>query len=235
MEHAMLHQDLMWRVLGLVFGLPILVVFLGEVSERLEQQGNPLAQGVRQLRSIAVPLVAVYFIVTQILGVASTERWARVIETVVCVALIVCGLTFIRNVIRLGVLHPISRVHHVPRIFFALARVLVLLAVVGYVFSSIWGVDLTHLTTALGIGSLVIALALQDTLSNLVSGFLLIADRPFQVGDWCKVADQWMEVKEVGWRTTRFASFENRSLLMIPNGSLGKEVITNFGQTSKRS
>ena len=230
MALSILHQDLLWRVLGLVLGLPIVVVFLGEISERLEQQGNPLAQGVRQLRSIAVPLVAVYFIVTQILGVASTERWAQLIETFVCVAVIVCGLTFIRSVMHLGELNPMSRLHALPRLFFALARGLVILVVVGYVFSSIWGVDLTNLTTALGVGSLVIALALQDTLSNLVSGFLLIADRPFTVGDWCEVGGQRMEVREVGWRTTRFASFETRGLLMIPNGSLGKEVITNLGQ-----
>lgn len=230
MELSILHQGLLWWVLGLVVGLPILVVFLGELSERIEQQGNPLAQGVRQLRSIAVPLVALYCVVTQILGATSAERWVQVIETAVCVAVIVCGLTFIRNVMRLGELSPMSRLHSLPRIFFALARVLVLLMVVGYVLSGIWGVDLTNLTTALGVGSLVIALALQDTLSNLVSGFLLIADHPFRVGDWCEITGQRMQVQEVGWRTTRFASFENRGVLMIPNGSLGKEVIINLGQ-----
>ncbi len=230
MELSILHQGLLWWVLSLVLGLPIVVVFLGELSVRLEQRGNPLAQGVRQLRSLAVPLVAVYVIVTQILGVSSAERWAQVIETIVCVAVIVCGLTFIRNVMRLGELNPMSWSHALPRIFFALARVLVLLVVFGYVLSRIWGIDLTNLTTALGVGSLVIALALQDTLSNLVSGFLLIADRPFKVGDTCEISGQRMEVQEVGWRTTRFASFETRGVLMIPNGSLGKEVIINLGQ-----
>jgi small-conductance mechanosensitive channel len=224
------YQDLLWLVLGLVVGLPVLIVLLGEVSERLAQRGNPLAQGLRQFRNVVVPLLAVLFIMRYILGVASSARWSQVVETVVYVALMVCGLTFIRNLVRLAEIRPASRLNNVPRIFFALARALVLLVISGHLLASVWGIELSRLTTALGVGSLVMALALQDTLSNLVSGFLLLADRPFKVGDWCEIGGKRMQVQEVGWRTTRFASFETRGLLMFPNGSLGKEIITNFGQ-----
>ena len=223
-------QDLLWYVVGLVVGLPVLVVALGEVSERLAQQGNPLAQGLRQFRNLVVPLLAVLYIMRYILGIASSASGLQLVETVVHVALIVFCLTFIRNLVRLGEVRPASWLNNVPRIFFALARVLVLLVIVSHVLASIWQVELSRLSTALGVGSLVMALALQDTLSNLVSGFLLLADHPFKVGDWCEVGGKRMQVQEVGWRTTRFASFETRGLLMFPNGSLGKEVITNFGQ-----
>ena len=230
MEPSIWYQDLLWWVMGLVIGLPVLIIFLGEVVARLEQHGNPLAQGLRQARYAVIPLLAAFFIVRQILGMSRDETWVRGMETLVWVVLMVCGLTLIRNLSQLSDLRPELSLSNIPVIFYALVRVLATLLVAGYVLSGVWGVDLSNLTIGLGVGSVVVALALQDTLSNLVSGFLLIADRPFKVGDWCEISGQRMEVREVGWRTTRFASFENRGLLMIPNGSLGKEVITNLGQ-----
>jgi CRP-like cAMP-binding protein len=101
--------------------------------------------------------------------------------------------------------------------------------IVSHVLTHLWGVDLSKVGTGVAVGSMVIAFALQDTLSNLVSGFLLLADRPFQVGDRCEVGSRFLTVQEVGWRTTRFAQFD-RGVVIVPNGSLGKETIINHGR-----
>ena len=87
--------------------------------------------------------------------------------------------------------------------------------------------DLSKVIAALGVGSLVIALALQDTLSNLVSGFLLIFESPFQVGDWVRVNDVEGEVLEVNWRAVRLRT-PDHDVVIIPNGVLGKETIYNY-------
>ncbi len=75
-----------------------------------------------------------------------------------------------------------------------------------------------------------IALALQDTLSNLVSGFLLLADRPFKDGDWCYIDGNWLSVQHIGWRTTRFKDEGNGGTRIIPNGALSKTSFTNCHQ-----
>lgn len=96
--------------------------------------------------------------------------------------------------------------------------------------TGVWQINLSEVFTALGIGSLVIALALQDTLSNLVSGFLLLFEAPLSIGDWVKIKDQEGEVIEINWRAVRLKTDE-RDIVVIPNGVLGQEVIYNYTMT----
>jgi small-conductance mechanosensitive channel len=66
------------------------------------------------------------------------------------------------------------------------------------------GIQITPILTALGVGGLAVALALQDTLSNLFAGVHLLADKPIRVGDYVKVADNVEgHVVDIGWRSTR--------------------------------
>ena len=89
------------------------------------------------------------------------------------------------------------------------------------------------LTASLGsifvvsIGSVAIAISLQDTLSNLVSGLLLIVESPFKVGDWISVGELEGEVLEINWRAVRIKTLD-RDIIIIPNGNLGKENICNY-------
>ncbi len=131
------------------------------------------------------------------------------------------------NPIRTGGKKQQSWQIHLPNLLFQLLRSLVILGILAYVLAQVWKVDLTKIMGALGIGSLVIALALQDTLSNLVSGFLLIVESPFKVGDWIQVGDFQGEVIEINWRAVRIKTLD-RDIIIIPNGNLGKENICNY-------
>jgi hypothetical protein len=114
-----------------------------------------------------------------------------------------------------------------PNLLFQFLRALLVFAALTYLLAAVWKIDVTKIMGTLGIGSLVIALALQDTLSNLVSGFLLIIESPFKVGDWIKVGDTEGEVVEINWRAVRIRTLD-RDIVVIPNGNLGKEKIINF-------
>lgn len=229
MDIAILQQEIFIWVLGLVIGLPLLVVLLGEVSERLAQQENPLAQTVRQIRHYVIPLVAALLIMRPIVGLASSEPSVQVVETLLWLTVIYAGLTLISNLAQIANLNPGTLLATIPKIFFALGRGLVIGLAGFYLISYVWQVDLSNMATALGVGSLVIALALQETFSNLVSGFLLIADNPFKVGDMIQVGDELLIVQDVTWRTTRCISDRDGSLVMIPNGLLGNETFRNHG------
>jgi small-conductance mechanosensitive channel len=90
------------------------------------------------------------------------------------------------------------------------------------------GVAITPILTALGVGGLAVALALQDTLSNLFAGLHLLADRPIRVGDYVRI-DGGIEgfVDDIGWRSTRIRQLAN-NMAIVPNATLAKGAITNY-------
>jgi small-conductance mechanosensitive channel len=96
------------------------------------------------------------------------------------------------------------------------------------------GISITPLLTALGVGGLAVALALQDTLSNLFSGVHILLERPLKVGDYVKL-DSGEEgyVVDIGWRTTRIRKIGN-NLIIIPNSKLSQSTITNYCMPEKR-
>ena len=96
------------------------------------------------------------------------------------------------------------------------------------------GVQITPLLTALGVGGLAVALALQDTLSNLFAGVHLLADKPIRVGDYVKIADTIEgHVVDVGWRSTRVRMLQN-NVVVVPNKRVAESVIVNYDLPERR-
>ena len=81
---------------------------------------------------------------------------------------------------------------------------------------------------SLGIGSLAVGLALQDTLSNLFAGFYLTLDRPARVGDYIRLeSGEEGYVETIGWRSTQVRMLPN-NMFVIPNSKLASSIFTNF-------
>jgi small-conductance mechanosensitive channel len=96
------------------------------------------------------------------------------------------------------------------------------------------GIEITPILTALGVGGLAVALALQDTLSNLFAGVHLLADKPIRVGDYVKVADSVEgHVVDIGWRSTRVRMLQN-IVVTIPNKRVAESTITNYDMPESR-
>ncbi len=109
---------------------------------------------------------------------------------------------------------------------------LVGLAVVALiVLLSHFGVNVSALVTTLGITSLAIALAAQNTLSDTISGFAIIADRPFAIGDRIEILelDTWGDVLDIGLRSTRILTRDNRTVV-VPNSVISKNLVVNHSQ-----
>jgi small-conductance mechanosensitive channel len=107
-------------------------------------------------------------------------------------------------------------------------------ALVAVLVSDALGISLAPALTALGVGSLSVALALQDTLSNFFSGVYLLIDRPIRPGDFIRL-DGGHEgyVDAIGWRSTHLRTL-TPSTVIVPNSTLSKAVITNFGTSNPR-
>jgi small-conductance mechanosensitive channel/CRP-like cAMP-binding protein len=75
--------------------------------------------------------------------------------------------------------------------------------------------------------SVVIGLALQETLGNLFAGLSLQLERPYQVGDIIRIGEHSGRVVQIGWRATRISTFRCESVT-LPNSMVAKEVVRNF-------
>jgi small-conductance mechanosensitive channel len=90
------------------------------------------------------------------------------------------------------------------------------------------GISITPILATLGVGGLAVALALQDTLSNLFSGFYITLAKQIRIGDFVKLeTGEEGYVEDIGWRATRIRMLPN-NVVLIPNNKLSQSVITNY-------
>ena len=91
------------------------------------------------------------------------------------------------------------------------------------------GIELLGILASLAVFSLIIGLAVQQTLGNIVNSFLLSIDRPFEVGDRIEVDDTWGSVVSVGILSTKVLDRDER-LVVIPNNTLVQSTIVNHAR-----
>jgi small-conductance mechanosensitive channel len=110
---------------------------------------------------------------------------------------------------------------------------IVILLTGGLVILAHLGISIAPLLTALGVGSLAVALALQDTLSNLFAGFHIIASKLVKTGDFIRLdnGDNGYVV-DIGWRATRIRELSN-NIIVIPNSKLTTSILKNYDLPEK--
>ena len=96
------------------------------------------------------------------------------------------------------------------------------------------GLEITPILTALGVGGLAVALALQDTLSNLFGGFYVAVARQIRMGDYIKLSTgEAGYVTDIGWRSTSVRALAN-NMIIIPNAKLAQAIVINYHLPEKR-
>ena len=105
----------------------------------------------------------------------------------------------------------------------------VLIFVLGVLVILQWlRIPITPIVTALGLGGLAVALALQDTLSNLFAGLQIIASRKVRPGDYIKLeSGEEGYVVDITWRNTTVRAIHN-NMVIVPNAKLASAVTVNF-------
>ena len=186
--------------------------------------------------SLPIPLLFLGSIYTGLELITLPHRFERFASKLIFTLTVVVVFYFPAKVLvislrRVGERNPgIKRVTKpailVVRTLFAVLTIIVVLENLGASLTGLW--------TTLGVSGLVVALALQETLSNLFAGLYLLADRPVSPGDYIKLdSGQEGYVVHTGWRSTTLRTQSN-NFVFVPNSTMAKAVITNYSMPELR-
>jgi small-conductance mechanosensitive channel len=104
----------------------------------------------------------------------------------------------------------------------------------GLILLNHFHVAIAPILTALGVGGLAVALALQDTLSNLFGGFYVAVAGQVRVGDYIKLnTGEEGNVTDIGWRCTTMKT-QNNNMVIVPNSKLAQAIVTNYYLPERR-
>lgn len=113
-----------------------------------------------------------------------------------------------------------------------LLKIIVILFAVMMVISEL-GYNVSGFITGLGVGGLAISLAAKDALSNLISGFIIVFEKPFIVGEFIRTSTIEGWVEDVHMRATKIRTIED-SIVTVPNSTITNDAIVNLSRVDKR-
>lgn len=93
-------------------------------------------------------------------------------------------------------------------------------------------INIKSLLAGVGVMGLAISFAAQDTVGNMISGIVIIIDRPFKEGDWIALGDMQATVAAIRLRTTVLTTFDNETVV-VPNKQISQERVINFTMMPK--
>lgn len=215
-----------WAV-GVSIGLPLTLVLLTEVRNALARRGNALARPVGLLRNYLLPIGALLLLLTKANEVSADATPVRIIATAFGFVVLVLLLSGLNATLFQGAPEDSWR-KRIPSIFLDVARFALIAIGLALIFSYVWGANVGGLFTALGISSIVLGLALQNSVGQIVSGLLLLFEQPFRLGDWLDTPTARGRVIEVNWRATHI---DTRSgMQIIPNSVLAGSSFANLSR-----
>lgn len=216
-----------WWVIALAVGVPVLLVVLTELINGLRRRNNPLAGPLRLLRNGVIPIGALFALLAFAIQSPADQVWTRVAATIFGFLVILLLLSTF-NVALFANAAEDSWRKRIPTIFVEIARLVLVALGLAMLFSWVWGADVGGLFTALGVGSIVIGLALQNAVGGVISGLLLLFEQPFKIGDFLDAAGVRGRVIEVNWRAVHIDT--GSGIQIVPNSSLSGASFTNLSE-----
>ncbi len=218
---------ILWALV-LAVGFPLVSILLGEAIHRLRRHGDGLAEMLRVLRNLILPILIGLLFLQHVLGLNTSTRIFKAGETILWICIIHAALSLL-NLTLFEKAEADTWRSRVPKLLVDLARLFLILLGTAFVLATVWDADLAGLVTALGVSSIVIGLALQDTLGSVMSGIALLFESPFSVGDWLEVNGVVGQVIDINWRAVRLLTLE-QEMVVIPHKLISSELIRNFTQ-----
>ena len=216
---------------------PILTIILSEVQRFQERKNSPYVKALRQFQITVMPMAALYILITRIAGVNAHPKavdgspialadlpfsviTAKIVLTAAAIFFINALLTAL-NAFLISQRDKSTFLSNIPGLLLDLLRVTLVLIGAAIIVSTVWGADLQGALVGLGVGGIVLGLALQDTLSAVFAGLSMVSTRNFKEGDWLKTGDYEGRVVVMDWRSVTIET-EQKILAVVPNSELAQ-------------
>jgi len=215
-----------WAI-AVVVAVPVLLVVLTEVIGILRRRRSPAVKPLVLFRNWVVPFGGLVGLLVFATRSEEDLVWPRVVATIFGFLVILLALSVL-NVAIFATAQRGSWRERVPSIFIEIARLLLVVVGVAFLFSFIWEADVEGVIAALGVTSIVIGLALQNAAGGIVSGLLVLFEQPFRQGDWITTGGTTGRVVEVNWRALHIDT--GSGLQIIPNSGLAAASFLNLSR-----
>lgn len=213
--------------LGLIVSRVVIKLLHKLADDKSWKIGKKLISSLRGMIPVWFGLLAAASVLWQFpLKPEAAAELQRVLGIVTVITITIVIMRVVITVIRLySVKHDAS----LPAISIVENIVRSLITILGalMIFHNL-GISVTPVLTALGVGGLAVALALQDTLSNLFAGVYIIVSRQISPGDYVKLSSgEEGFITDIAWRVTTLRTTLD-SLIIVPNSKLSSSIVTNY-------
>lgn len=208
---------IVWAI-TLLIGFPISLIVFNEISQRTALPKPRVSQVVRMTRDTVLPLIAATLFVHYVMERPTESVLYRILFTLAAIATLNAAIALF------NLAFSTEGRYRVPNLLLDLMRILIVAAGAAVIVASVWEQDLGQLLAALGVGGIVIGLALQGTLSNLFSGLSLLSEQAVKIGDWVRVGDTEGQVTRVTWRSLSIRTYEGTTVIISNDGLAGSPI-----------
>jgi small-conductance mechanosensitive channel len=219
--------------LGAVFFVTLTYYFLSSIVIRIAGKKKSYRDFI--LKKLSRPVLLIVFFIgiyTALVSLSFYEDyyfWVDGVFFVIITLLIAVLISNIISILMLGYLKVRRGFERTPGLLNKALSVIVfiiaIIVILGY-----FKVDITPMIAGVGLGAVVIGLALQSTLNNFFAGVHILSDKPVGVGDFIELDENtYGTIEDIGWRSTRIRLLTD-NLLIIPNGKLAESNIINYSK-----
>jgi small-conductance mechanosensitive channel len=213
-------------------------LFLRKLSDERHRNLSKLFRNVFFHLCIGTALFAAYYALLLVGNYGERDTLAR-LNSYVGLLTLLSGATIFVKTWRIIVFEYLFIGHMrvgVPLLLVNLFTLLLSVTIGGWMVTELFGLKIAPLLATSAIASLVLGLALQDTLGNLFSGVALQFDKPYEIGDWIEIhngAQKWTgQVLEISWRATVLIGFTEETIT-VPNRVMAQAQISNFATKNR--
>lgn len=224
--------------LGLIFSAVVIYkLFLKSVSEERHRNLKNLFKNLGGHVLFAAATFGLYYGIYRF-NVDADEALIRIASYVGLITIVSWTIVFVKTsrILLFEYLFISHMRAGVPLLLVNLFSLLLTIFLSGWLLTELFNVKLAPLLATSAIFSVVLGLALQDTLGNLFSGVAMTFDKPYEIGDWIEISlngQKWVgQVQEISWRATVLLGISDESI-SVPNRLMGQTQISNFSTKTR--
>jgi small-conductance mechanosensitive channel len=221
-----------WGLL-VIIAYPLLTLIFSEWARRQTESGNTVFLHLLSLmQTLLLPTLAIWLVITKLAEFSPDSLPVKLVDTAIGIAILYALFILARSVVEIFTARK-----RTPRLLYDIASSILIAIGSAVIISRVWGFELTHLLSAVGVGSVVMGLALQGVIGGMVSGLLLLSARQFSIGDFLNAGSGKAGlVREIDWRSVTL-EVSPTERLVLPSATLtsGSFSVTDTTQPAELS